>query len=355
MSIRNICGMALAGFLGLAFVASLISHFSVSIPHQNLDKVLNGEASTAYEEKFDKELVHHSGAIHLWNSLGYVLFKEGKRGVLIGRDGWLFTDEEFFYPKNFSQNVFENKKYISETSQTLTGNGAKVLIVPIPSKSRIYSEKLGKYDFPDYWRSQYANLLDYLNEDNIAFIDLLSTFQEIKDKNIFLKTDTHWTPMGARVAALKISQKVEGNWPYLSWNPEKITTTKGDEIKHEGDLMRYTVNGYSADMFNLKTDQFHFWATTVEGEGSLFDNKMFPVVLVGTSFSANKLWNFDGFLKEFLGTDILNVSDEGLGPFETMQNYLDSNTYSKSKPKLIIWEIPERYLPVQYNLIESNN
>ena len=74
------------------------------------------------------------------------------------------------------------------------------------------------------------------------------------------------------------------------------------------------------------------------------------MALVGTSYSANPLWNFDGFLKEELEADVLNVADERMGPFETMQKYLKDEALETNPPKLIIWEVPERYLPIPDNL-----
>jgi alginate O-acetyltransferase complex protein AlgJ len=83
---------------------------------------------------------------------------------------------------------------------------------------------------------------------------------------------------------------------------------------------------------------------------ALFGDQSFPVALVGTSYSANPQWNFEGFLKEALQTDILNAADEGRGPFETMKDYLEDDSFATNPPDLIVWEIPERYLSVSYEL-----
>jgi len=40
----------------------------------------------------------------------------------------------------------------------------------------------------------------------------------------------------------------------------------------------------------------------------------------------------------------MNVAEEGRGPFRPMQNYLDGDTISDVPPKIVIWEIPERYV-----------
>lgn len=346
MPMKNLCGIAMIGFLGVALVGAIFSYIASSIPHQGVVNVLNGQASTSYEEEFDNNLGHRNASLNLWNSMGYFLFKEGKKGVLIGQDGWLFTDEEFAYSDDFKSNIEQHKEYIRFVAKSLSANKVKLLIVPIPSKARIYQDKLGKYAFPSYWKLQYEELTDFFEQEKITYIDLLSVFSKNKEQNIFLKTDTHWTPLGARTAALKVAYSIEKKWPYLSWKTEKIISSKKALVEHEGDLMRYTVQGDVAAMFGLKKDQIYEWITEVPQEGDLFGDESLPVVLVGTSYSANKLWNFEGFLKEAMATDILNVADEGLGPFETMNSYLESDTYKVNAPKLVVWELPERYLTV---------
>jgi alginate O-acetyltransferase complex protein AlgJ len=79
---------------------------------------------------------------------------------------------------------------------------------------------------------------------------------------------------------------------------------------------------------------------------ALFGDEKIPVALVGTSYSANPLWNFAGFLEEALQTDVINAAEEGQGPFETMKTYLASAAFRDNPPELVVWEIPERYLVV---------
>jgi alginate O-acetyltransferase complex protein AlgJ len=91
-------------------------------------------------------------------------------------------------------------------------------------------------------------------------------------------------------------------------------------------------------------------ASQTDASTDLFGDEDIPVTLVGTSYSANSKWGFADFLKENFGTDVLNAADEGMGPFETMKKYLNDGAFKKTPPKLVVWEIPERYLPVKYDL-----
>lgn len=329
------CAISFILFLGIAVFLAAMAHTPLPIK----ENIMDGRAAQKYEEEFDQNLAHRKSSISFWNNATYQLFKEGKKGVLIGEDGWLFTDEEFSASDYFDQ----NKETILSVFQKFSEKNIKLLVVVLPSKARIYQDKLGKYQFPSYWENQYQEFLNFLTKNKIAAIDLKDVFEKNKEQNIYLKTDTHWTPLGARLAALKAGYMVQSRWPYLSWENKSFHSLKGEVVEHEGDLLRYTVQGEDKD-------SFYTWKTEEKNPANdnLFGDIELPVTLVGTSYSANKLWNFEGFLKESLAADILNVADEGLGPFEVMDNYLDRDPYKKTPPKLVIWEIPERYLAVNY-------
>jgi hypothetical protein len=57
--------------------------------------VLTGEWTAGYQDRFEEELPLRETAIHLWSALRFVRLLEGRHGVVAGRDGWLFTAEEF--------------------------------------------------------------------------------------------------------------------------------------------------------------------------------------------------------------------------------------------------------------------
>jgi alginate O-acetyltransferase complex protein AlgJ len=72
------------------------------------------------------------------------------------------------------------------------------------------------------------------------------------------------------------------------------------------------------------------------------------VILLGTSFSADRRWNFEGALKQALEVDVQNIAVQGQGPITPMANFLSDDSALSTDLKLVIWEIPERYLTVAY-------
>jgi SGNH hydrolase-like domain, acetyltransferase AlgX len=138
---------------------------------------------------------------------------------------------------------------------------------------------------------------------------------------------------------------------YLLVKSTTFTTTQKDTaISHQGDLLNYLPLGMWQERLG-PTDTLIGQTTAATSEssgGALFGNSSIPVTLVGTSYSANPLWNFEDSLKEALGTDVLNVANQGEGPVVPMQEYLESQALKDAPPELVIWEIPERFLEVAY-------
>jgi alginate O-acetyltransferase complex protein AlgJ len=54
--------------------------------------------------------------------------------------------------------------------------------------------------------------------------------------------------------------------------------------------------------------------------------------------------NFHGFLQQALSTKVLNAAKDGGGFLQATTNYLKDDAFRLAKPKLIIWEIPERFI-----------
>ncbi|MGH8464554.1 MAG: alginate O-acetyltransferase AlgX-related protein, partial [Pseudomonas sp.] len=83
---------------------------------------------------------------------------------------------------------------------------------------------------------------------------------------------------------------------------------------------------------------------------ALFADTEIPVALVGTSYSANPHWNFLGALQQALRSDVVNYAEDGHGPLLPMLKYLQSDAFKASAPQVLIWEFPERYLPMKSDL-----
>jgi alginate O-acetyltransferase complex protein AlgJ len=68
------------------------------------------------------------------------------------------------------------------------------------------------------------------------------------------------------------------------------------------------------------------------------------IALVGTSYSANRLWSFEPQLKQALGADLVNYAEEGHGPIAPMKGLIEKLEAGALDVKAVIWEMPIRYL-----------
>lgn len=310
-----------------------------------LETLLRGSWAPGFEKTLNDTLPVSDPSRDFWGRSEYALFGQGRKGVLVGADGWLFTDEEFSCPKGGHVRFQSNLSYIRETRDALAQRGIALAVILIPAKTRLYPTYLGRNKVPHCREDLYSVTLLRLRSDGLKVFDLLSKMSVSPDRSdLFLKTDTHWTPVGARLAAETAEKEFD-----TSGFAKKTygTAVQGEGSVHEGDLLRY-LPGVGVDDIPRDTLAAYVTEEKTDGEGDmaadLFGEDIPPVTLVGTSYSANPSWHFLGFLKEALGVDILDMSDEGRGPFTVMEKYLESDALKNTPPRLVIWEIPERYM-----------
>lgn len=316
----------------------------------------NGVQVSVFEKEFDQSLGFKDASITLWGMLNLAFFKTGKPGVIIGEGGWLFTREEFDFPADYNRNMDQNLSYIRSIHDDLKRQNINLIIVPIPAKARVASAYLGGRDLPSYRDKIYADFQAFLTSHDITFVDTLSVFEKMAPSTLYLKTDTHWTPEGARYAAHAVAHMLASEFPYLAYPASEYHIKTGEPLAHRGDLLRYVMAKPIEAFWGIAPDQIRPYQAVNESlSDDLFSDQIPGIVLVGTSYSTNPKWPFIDFLKESLGTDILNMSDEGKGPFEVMSSYLDSDSYQNQVPKLIIWEIPERYVPMPPHPLKTSS
>jgi len=234
----------------------------------------------------------------------------------------------------------------------------RLVVALVPDKSRVYADRLdGTGRRPAYaWR--YHTFRAALVNAGIAAPDLLKPLMDASGTTrTFMRTDTHWTPAGAEIAAEEVAAAVRAlRVPPPSLDAAAFVTSDAPAVAHDGDLLRFIPLGAlrpwlwgPLERLTPRTTAARADANGGDADALLFGEQTIPAVLVGTSFSAMSEWNFDGALKQALGMDVLNLADKGHGPMAPMDAYLASGTLRESPPELVIWEIPERYLPVAYD------
>ena len=316
---------------------------------------MTGAWTVELEGQFDQQQPFRQTAIDAWGILEYALFRDGGDGVLIGDAGWLFTTEEFLQAPSDASELARKLAYIVQVQAQLAAVGSELVVALLPAKARIYPEYLGPYRLSADIKSRYAQFRQALVDSGIHAPDLVTALMGAKlNEEVFLRTDTHWTPFGARVVAGVLARHAAEHRLLPSQNGTDYRVRPTGSASHRGDLLRFIPLGVLQDRIGPPADTLELFELEVPNGGNeaanLFGDVTIPVTLIGTSYSANPLWNIENALKETLGADVLNVADQGLGPTLPMANFLDSQSFLKSPPELVIWEIPERFLVVEYEV-----
>lgn len=335
------------------WLAGLALSFLVSVPVAMRYEIspgmtlLDGRAALDFEHYVTREHPYRSLSLNSWSALEYLVFKEGKPGLIVGNDGWLFSSEEFPLPSQREPNLKANIGTIRTVVEQLAAQGIRVILLPIPEKAELYSDYL-----PDKLRSRLlpmAAIGQALNSQGLEWIPIEAALQQARrdGHETFFRTETHWTAEGARVAA-RATRDWLAQQATLDWERKPYTLVKGSPRLLESDLENYlpvrplfsfllppgeTYQPYSVSAGNVSSD-----------EQSLFAEGANPVALVGTSYSADERWNFPGWLRMELGTDIDNISEKGKGPFVSMERFQKLASAGRSGAKVVIWEMPVRTL-----------
>lgn len=325
------------GILSLAVVAA-----ARALPYraQPGASLIRGEIAKQFEAHYDKLFPVKTLGTNVWAAIQLTLFGEGRSGVVIGEDGWLYTQEEFRDYTDGEQRIAAHLRLIEQVRDALRARHTELVVALVPAKARIYPEHLGGERPAAVHRDLYLQVQMELAQRQIAAPDLLRAFAHCKTgQAVFLRTDTHWTPDGAACAARAIVQATGAD------GAQRFDTEFEAPREHRGDLMQFLPLTPYFDTLLPEPDLLVPRVTVAQGAGTLLDELPVPdTVLIGTSYSADPKWNFDGALRDALDADVLNLAERGRGPFAPMLAFLDQPPTADA-PRRVVWEIPERYLP----------
>ncbi len=309
--------------------------------------VITGDLAMEIDQTIERTHPFQRPALEVIAAFRYALFREGTGAVVIGEENRLFTREEFEHHPADSTILGERIATIRYVEAELTRSRQNLLILVLPSKARVLQRFLPSRwrSLADHWRWEAA--LQEMRRNGLHVIAPLAVLkQETSNEPMFLRRDTHWTPSGAGAVARDIAQFVQQNRLLDDAPRRPFSLLASGEVLHTGDLVQFVPLPKRLTSRIMPPEPLTPVRSVDRGEtpGGLFDLPEIPVVLIGTSFSAGTLWSFPDHLRAELSADVLDLSEEGRGPFAPMLRYLEEGPPEGVAPTLVIWEIPERYL-----------
>lgn len=327
-----------AAFFGYALIANMALFSAPGARLPDGTGLLNGKVTQEIDGLYRDNLPHKVPSIGLIGAARYLLLDEGRAGVSVGDAGHLFTAEELRpvtgAPYRAALDV------IGQAAERLEEAGVQLVMAPVPAKI-----DLMRSFAPDAGTGVALEILYHrfradLDTRGIAAVDTRPWLVALDAP--FLRTDTHWTPTGARAVAASVAAS-----GIMAPGTDTFIVETDPEVIFAGDLVTYVTSDALAPFVGLAAERATPWRAIVEAPDSgaldLFGDAGGGTDLVGTSYSANPNWSFAEALKLELHRDVINHAEEGRGPFAPMLSYLD-RLDPMALPETVIWEIPVRYL-----------
>lgn len=304
-----------------------------------------GRSTGTFERQLDQKLPSRSTLIMAANAARYLLTGSAGEQVRVGRDGWLFLTEELRFEADANQHLAARTELLGGAAQALERQGVKLVIALVPDKARVYAGKLAGGRYPAWNAERYHDALSQLRARGVSVVNLLEPLTlAANTTEVYYRTDTHWNQVGAQVAAQAIASFIgQLNLQLERTNFNNIQS--GQEVERPGDLIRLMGLEGAPKPLIPRADLEAIIATrqtATDSDASLFGDTSVPVVLTGTSYSLRA--NFVGFLQQALSAKVLNAAKDGGGFLQATTHYLRDEAFQTAKPKVLIWEVPERFL-----------
>jgi alginate O-acetyltransferase complex protein AlgJ len=296
---------------------------------------LKGTVTHSFDTLYKSAMPHREASIGLMGATRYLLIGEGRKGVLVGQDGWLFTAEE---ARPLPENLGATLQPIVDLRNRLAAQGTELVLVPVPAKVDVAAGQADQPELSAELAGFYDAVLTGLRAEAVPVVDARAAMLNLDDA--FFATDTHWTPAGAAGVAEAVA--LSG---FLTRGSADLSREDEAPKQFAGDLVSYVTSAELAPAVGLATEAVTpYLVNAATDTTDIFAAAAVDVVLVGTSYSANPDWSFAEALKSALQSDVLNVAEQGQGPVRPMDAYLASASYAEAPPKVLIWEFPLRYL-----------
>ncbi|WP_439859355.1 alginate O-acetyltransferase AlgX-related protein [Pseudomonas sp. MBLB4136] len=341
--------------LACALWAILVSERVALKPVATLSwqQVFEGEVT----QRIARELAKVPFAEHaadLERAASWLLIGDTGSRVRQGCPGWLFLGDELKVHRQAAANAQARAQTVIQLQGQLAARGIELLLVVVPDKSRIAAGELCHLQRAAQLAGRVQRWRDAVAAAGVPVVDLTPVLQPLGSA-AFLRTDTHWSELGADAAARAVSRRIAELG--VEATPRKHYTSQLLEPEvRPGDLVRLAGLDWMPALLQPSVEVVA--ATRLQevaeagvadalAEEDLFGDSQLPnIAVIGTSFSRNS--NFIGFLERALSSRVGNFAKDG-GEFSgAAKDYFDSPAFKQTPPRLLVWEIPERDLQPPY-------
>jgi alginate O-acetyltransferase complex protein AlgJ len=260
-----------------------------------------------------------------------------------GCGNWLFLADELALNPDRAANAARHLRMVEEVAAYLKGRNIGLAVVPVPDKARVQSAELCGIDHPSAISGRLNDFVTQLKAAGIGVVDLLGPMNAAGGERYY-RTDTHWNERGAKISAAAVAASLRQAGLAPTQKAEFRVSTE-PERERVGDLIRLA--GLDHVPYPLRPRGDEEAPTDIEQSAAanvgLLDETPAPeLAVIGTSFSRRA--NFVPFLSLALTAPVENDAEDGGGVANAAIAYFAKPEFSKSPPRAIVWEIPERMI-----------
>jgi hypothetical protein len=271
--------------------------------------------------------------------------------VLRGRGGWLFyrpgADFLTQRPAAGDPTAEDALAAVRGFRDELAARGIRLIVVPVPNKESVYPDRLSRNSArPSGIPSIRSRaFLAGCERAGIEAVDLFAEFRRAREAgapDLYLATDSHWTPAGLRISAAAVAKRLGA-----AAGPAAFAVQSAP-VRRNGDLVR---------MLRSPPIEAHAGDETVACErvvradsGAPYaDDPSSDVLVMGDSFL--RIYETDepggaGFvahLARALGRPVASLVNDGGGATLVRQDLVRRVRLLERK-KVVVWEFVERDL-----------
>lgn len=224
-----------------------------------------------------------AGMLAVW---GYSA--HGEEPVVEGNDGWLFLGSEIRHleagpfwgeaamtaSRAAREDARDPTPAIVAFHEALAAKGITLLLVPVPPKALMLSDKLPEDRRNLAWGDALDTYYDLLREQGVAVLDLREAFAEAakrQDKPLYCREDSHWSGYGCVMAAEAVAESIGD----LLEPGDLETTAVWEDLELTGDL-RVMLGGDGKETVAIRT------VSDAGGDPPATDDAS-PVLILGDS------------------------------------------------------------------------
>jgi len=264
-------------------------------------------------------------------------FMRDHRLIIRGEQDWLFrTEVDLATQFQLSEAIFIE---LARLVKALNAHGTQVLLLDLPQRGLLAGPNLLPADRATYdlklALANYRQVLQRFRDIGFLVPDYGLLVDQPDGTEYFFRRDGHWTPDGARRTADLIADTVRDLPFYAAIRKKAFVTKAVGQQRHPGVL---SIIASQICGGHLPSEVVSGYTTSPSETYPFGDEPIPDITLVGTSFSASGAYHFSGFVQQALQADVLNTALAGGSYDGAMTQYLPSEAFQQSPPKLLIWE-----------------